>query len=227
MFLVIFALLPAVLSTTSNLRLSLEASGPLDGPPPKWYKNFPPWWMNPGAMKTLAKDYTNTLESAAPISLEKSSKNAPSSPYGMMLKKPGGLNEIIGAEPRAAPVGNPIVPDPSVKPITTSQFYGPAVNALLAGTNGGGQKIFDGVIGAKGTNEKPDQEWTGTLLGNLKEMKPPTEGGADATVDTKTPQEAKEELKGGIDVDHHDGEKHIDTGGYGDPAAEMSNSPRV
>ncbi len=186
---------------------------------PFWYKNFPPWWMGPSAMKDLAKDYTYKLyKPSSGNGNGNTAKSEPgnkgpleASPYGLLYTKPGGLSPVNGGAPKAAPVGNPVVPDPKTKPITIGNFYGPAVNAQLAGPAGQPKatKIFNDIMAAKGTNLDEPQNWKGTPLGDLRDPSMETKEGS---VDGKTPMEEKQEAKGGVDMQAAPGDKKEEDG---------------
>ena len=55
------ALLALMLLFKNNLidAANLRVRHKLPTKAPFWYKNFPPWWINPGALKAEASNYVN------------------------------------------------------------------------------------------------------------------------------------------------------------------------
>ena len=55
----------------------LRAQQKLPTKAPAWYKNFPPWWMNPSALKAEASNYVNTMETPVPIASKPNNSSNP------------------------------------------------------------------------------------------------------------------------------------------------------
>eukprot|EP00944_MAST-04C_sp_MAST-4C-sp1_P008114 g8114.t1 len=60
---------------------------------PFWYKNFPPWWINPGALKAEASNYVNDMEMANPIPPKQPNPLSPDKSQSLYegVKKPNPL----------------------------------------------------------------------------------------------------------------------------------------
>ena len=73
------ALLALMLLFKNNLidAANLRVRHKLPTKAPFWYKNFPPWWINPGALKAEASNYVNDMETANPIPPKQKNPLAP------------------------------------------------------------------------------------------------------------------------------------------------------
>ena len=86
------ALLALMLLFKNNLidAANLRVRHKLPTKAPFWYKNFPPWWINPGALKAEASNYVNDMETAIPIPPKQKNPLAPDKSQSLYegVKKP-------------------------------------------------------------------------------------------------------------------------------------------
>jgi hypothetical protein len=169
---------------------------------PAWYKNFPPWWMNPSALKAEASNYVNTMESPVPIPPKPANPNPPdkTKAVDMDINQP---KNPLGPPPGT--VGKSIVPPPGTKPITDNVLYGGGANAALS-IGAKGSAIYNAIVNAKASGKSDKvQDWEGTLLGDLSHMQPPS--GNQVEPENPTPSEDHENTHGGNEIGDNENEE--------------------